>query len=121
MGRKPNDGKGRMGGRQKGTPNKTPEFKIFLKKHSMTYFTEESVMELDKDGNATGRMITQYEADCQHMKPSDRVNAELTLLKYHTPQMQATSVDMSVADSNKTLADRLAMLSEGEEIPSDTE
>ena len=120
MGRHKNDGLGKTGGRQKGTPNKNKPIKTWLKEHSSKYF-EPSIEEVDEDGNPTGRMISQYEQDLKDMKPTDRVNAELQLLRYHTPQMQATAVDMTVSDEKSTISDRLQRLSAGEDIPSPSE
>ena len=120
MGRHKNDGLGRFGGRQKGTTNKDKPIKTFLREHSTLYFTP-NIEEVDIDGNPTGRMISQYEQDLKGMKPTDRVNAELQLLRYHTPQMQATAVDMTLSDEKSTISDRLMRLSEGEDIPSPNE
>ena len=116
-GRPVGDGRGRIGGRQKGTPNKDKPIKTFLREHSTEYFTP-SIEEKDEDGKPTGRMLSQYDLDIRMMKPADRVNAELQLLKYHTPQMQATAVDLSMQEESNTLSERLALLSEGEDIPS---
>ena len=115
MPRKAGDGRGRLGGRQPGTPNKDKPLKTFLRQHSLDYFTP-SV----KDSK-TGGLISQYDLDMQMLDPKDRVSAELQLLKFHTPQMQSTSVDMTVVDNNRTLVDRLSRLAEGEDIsaPSD--
>ena len=119
-GRPVGDGRGRIGGRQKGTPNKDKPIKTFLREHSTEYFTP-SIEEKDEDGKPTGRMLSQYDLDIRMMKPADRVNAELQLLKYHTPQMQATAVDLSMQEESNTLSERLALLSEGEDIPSPTD
>lgn len=116
MPRKKGDGRGRLGGRQPGTPNKDKPLKIFLRQHSVEYFTP-SIKETDADGHPTGRLLSQYDIDVLLMAPADRVDAELKLLKYHTPQMQSTSVDMTVVDANQTLAQRIARLAAGEEIP----
>lgn len=120
MPRQKNDGRGRLGGRQKGTPNKQKTIKTFLREHSENYFFP-CIEEKDDDGNPTGRIISQYEMDIKFMKPTDRVNAELSLLKFHTPQMQATAVDMEVADKSSVISDRLARLAAGEEIKADSE
>lgn len=121
---KPNSKAGRpkglpkTGGRVKGTPNKDNPLKVTLKNHSSKYFSE-VIEELDKDGNPTGRVGSQYELDLLDSKPSDRINAELMLLKFHTPQMQATAIDVAMSEQNAKLSDRLERLSNGEDIPSD--
>lgn len=115
MPRQKGDGRGRLGGRQPGTPNKDKPLKTFLRQHSIEYFTP-SIQETDDDGKPTGRILSQYDIDIQTLDPASRVDAELKLLKFHTPQMQSTSVDMTVVDANQTLVERLARLSAGEDI-----
>lgn len=117
MARKPNDGRGRLGGRQKGTTNKDKPFKTILKLHSEEYFTPHEVE--DENGNVV--MMSQYDMDIKKMKPAERVSAELQLLKYHTPQMQATAVDVTAVDVSNTISDRLTALANGEEIDNATE
>lgn len=104
MPRQKGDGRGRLGGRAAGTPNKDKPLKTFLKEHSLAYFTP------DPD---TG--LSQYDMDLASMPASDRVDAELKLLNFHTAKMQATTVDMSVNDEKQTLSARLAKLAQEEE------
>lgn len=120
MPRKKGDGRGRLGGRQAGTPNKDKPLKTFLRQHSVEYFTP-SISEVGEDGKPTGRTVSRYDIDVAALDPASRVDAELKLLKFHTPQMQSTSVDMTVLDDNRTLADRLARLASGEDITPDAE
>jgi len=129
MGRKKNDGRGRVGGRQMGSLNKDKPLKTFLREHSLDYFTpcltladitDEHIRKV-LEPRYGEQPFSQYDVDLLCMKASDRVNAELALLKYHTPQMQATSVDATVQSQNKDLTDRLQRLVHGEEIESDTE
>jgi len=115
MARKKGDGRGRLGGRAPGVPNKDNTIKTYLRQHSTDYFTP-SIEELDDSGKPTGRLISQFDLDILSLEPQSRVDAETKLLKYHTPQMQATSVDVTVSDQNKTLTERLAALVAGEEI-----
>lgn len=115
MPRKKGDGRGRLGGRQPGTPNKDKPLKTFLRQHSVEYFTPR-IEEKDENGKPTGRTLSQYDIDIRSLDPASRVDAELKLLKFHTPQMQSTSVDMTVVDANQTLVERLARLYAGEEI-----
>ena len=118
MGRKKNDGLGRLGGRVKGIPNKDKPLKVFLREHSLSYFTPSilayGLKEYEKLQPllVPDRLYSQYELDLLQSKPSDRISAELSLLKFHTPQMQASSVDMTVTDENQTLSQRLAELSQ---------
>ncbi len=119
MPRKAGDGRGRLGGRAAGTPNKDKPLKTFLRQHSVEYFTP-SIEEV-KDGKKTGRLISQFDMDCKTLDPESRVDAEIKLLKFHTPQMQSTSVDMTIVDDNRTLSERLARLAAGEDIASPSE
>lgn len=118
MPRKKGDGRGRLGGRAAGTPNKDKPLKTFLREHSLQYFIP-SIEEKDEKGNKTGRLLSQFDIDCLNLDAESRVDAEIKLLKFHTPQMQSTSVDVSVADMNLTLSQRLAQLASGKEISPD--
>lgn len=104
MARQKNDGKGRLGGRSKGTPNKNKPLKTFLRSHSLFYFTPDEKT-----------MRSEFDNDILSLKPQERVNAELQLLKFHTPQMQATAIDMNVNDEKQTLVQRLSQLAAEEE------
>lgn len=96
----------KTGGRQKGTPNKQNPLKGYLSAHSMKYF------EPSEENNG----LSQFEADLLAMKPEDRVQAEIKLLKYHTPEMKSTEVDLTIdEDENKTMDERLAELSAEDE------
>lgn len=118
-------GKPKTGGRAKGTPNKDNPLKTLLHEHSVDYFTRNIPAEEVDIGNEewkqrhAGEMFSHYELDLMGMKPSERAKAEIELLSYHTPKMQAISADMSVKDANKTLTDRISRLAAGEEIPAD--
>ena len=92
--------------------------KVFLRMHSIAYFTP-NIPEKDEKGKETGRFISQYDIDIATMEPSARVDAEIKLLKFHTPQMQSTAVDMSIADDKKTLTERLTRLAAGKDISSE--
>lgn len=123
-GRKPNDGRGRLGGRQAGTPNKDNPLKNMLHDHSVDYFTPnieakdvelkyfiidpeaENALELAeaarKDFIALnkGKIFSRYELDLNAMNPGARAKVEIDLLSFHTPKMQAISADMSVKNDN---------------------
>lgn len=120
MPRQKGDGRGRLGGRQAGTPNKDKPLKTYLRQHSLEYFTPR-IPETDDSGTPTGRLISQYDIDIAALDPATRVDAEVKLLKFHTPQMQSTSVDMTIVDDNRTLSQRLAALAAGQDIPSPSE
>jgi hypothetical protein len=128
MPRKKNDGRGRLGGREKGTPNKEHPFKQLLHEHSVEYFTPninaEDVDIPDVAAKAEflrkhqGKVFSQYQLDFMNMKPVDRAKLEVDLLAYHTPKMQAISADMNVK-ANQTLTDRLLRVAAGKDIPAD--
>ena len=121
-GRKPNDGRGKTGGRQKGTPNKDHPLKTILRQHSQNYF-DVCIRAEDAEGKKdewkaehAGCVFSQFELDLMDMKPSDRSKAELELLTYHTPKMSAISADMAVKDANSTFTNRLSRLANGEDV-----
>ena len=101
MPRQKGDGRGRLGGRAPGTPNKEVPLKTYLRQHSLTYIQPDP---------ETG--LSQLDLDLAAMTPTDRVDAEIKLLNFHTPKMQATTVDMAITDDKQTLAQRLAELAE---------
>lgn len=115
MPRKKGDGRGRLGGRTAGTPNKDKPLKTFLRQHSLQYFTPE-IEEKDDTGKPTGRLLSQFDVDIEQLDPASRVDAETKLLKFHTPQMQSTSVDMTVADDNRTIVERLTLIAAGKQL-----
>lgn len=94
----------KTGGRVKGTPNKlTPEkraIKQLLQKHSLEYMTP------TRDG------LSDFERDLEQMTPVDRAAMEIKILEFHTPKMQATSIDARLNEAKITIEDRLIRLSE---------
>lgn len=131
MARQKNDGRGRLGGRQKGTPNKENPLKGFLRAHSYAYFepkpqteTDGSPRKLtfrDKDGiiyetkplaDADGnpRVMSDFDVDMMILDPNERITAELRLLEYHTPKMKSVDVDMNVNGTVYTIEDKLREL-----------
>ncbi len=103
----------KTGGRTKGTPNKcTPEkraIKQLLQKHSLDYMTP------GDDG------VSDFERDLQQMTPSERAAVEIKVLEFHTPRMQATSIDARLAETTVTIEDRLITLSKEEEDNNDND
>lgn len=77
MGRKKNDGRGRMGGRDKGTPNKA------------TSTLREWVIQLVNDNRAL------IERDLKEMDPEERVAALLKLLGFVMPKPQSVVMDVN--------------------------
>lgn len=127
MPRKKNDGRGRLGGRQAGTPNKDNPLKTLLHDHSVDYFTPsikaedvdmfpDAAHKADFISRHKGKIFSQYELDLLCMKASDRAKAELDLLNYHTPKMQSISADMSIKDTNLTFTERLLRVARGEDL-----
>lgn len=93
----------KTGGRKKGTPNKDNPLKGYMREHSLAYFAPDPA---NKDG------LSCFDLDMMQLDPSDRVLAELKLLKFHTPEMKSVDMDMSVSSGADSLAERLASLSE---------
>ncbi len=127
--------KGRKtGGRQKGTPNKPNPLKEHLRAHSAAYFEPKpqtnpdgSPREIefrDKDGilyntlklaDADGRplVISDFEIDLIMMDAKDRAAIQEKLLRYHTPQMQSVSAEVSLSgDVSTTIEARLKQLAD---------
>ena len=125
MPRQKNDGRGRLGGRTAGTPNKDNPLKTLLHGHSSDYFAKSTPAEEVDFCNDEwrekhkGEVFSKFELDLLCMKATDRAKAEIELLSFHTPKMQAISADMSVKDANKALTDRITRLAAGEDIPAD--
>ena len=78
MARQKNDGKGRLGGRVKGTPNKT------------TLATKEFIQAILDENQE------QLKEDLKNLAAKDRVNALLGLLPYIIPKQQATTATLAV-------------------------
>ena len=92
----------KTGGRKKGTPNKaTPEkraIKQLLQEHSIAYITPKD------DG------MSDLDRDLVGMEPAQRAMVEVKLMEFHTPKMQATSIDARIKEANITIEDRLIRL-----------
>lgn len=102
--RKKNDGRGRMGGRKKGTPNKTTaELREALTPIISRYF----------NGEGVGSDAICFEKDIQEMEPLERARAMAGVLPYVMPKL--ASVEVKDAARPKTFKDELAELAEKEE------
>lgn len=82
MARHKNDGRGRMGGRAKGTPNKTT---VTIK----GWIT--SLVDNNRE---------QVEADLAQLEPKDRLMFFEKLLQYVAPKQQAVSAEVSVKEND---------------------
>lgn len=79
--RQKNDGRGRLGGRAKGTPNKT------------TATVKDWLASLiDKNRE-------QVEADLQALDPKDRLQMLERLMQYVVPKQQATQTDVTLKNA----------------------
>ena len=130
VGRQPNDGRGRLGGRQKGTPNKDKPLKRLLMSHSLDYFAPtlraEDIPALrGPDGTLPARyegaMLSQFDADIAAMRPCDRARLEVDVLSYHTPRMQAVQADVAARDGLGAYTERLARLASGQDVDTGAE
>lgn len=99
MARQVNDGKGRMGGRQKGTPNKT------------TSRLRELLAEQWKKYHESG----QFEADLKALDPHSRALLMEKYAAYLAPKMKSVDLDVTGSVDMKTIEDRLAELAEEED------
>ena len=88
----------KTGGRRAGTPNKaSAAVRGAIAKMLDDYFTSET-----------------FNNDIAALKPKDRVDAMEKFAAYVSPKLQSTTLDMTI-ESNKTIEDRLAELSDDEE------
>lgn len=119
----------KTGGRQKGTPNKPNPLKEHLRAHSAAYFEPKpqtnmdgsprtiefrdkegvvynTVVLADMDGKPL--VISDFDIDMMMMEPKDRATIQEKLLRYHTPQMQSVSAEVSLAgEITTTIEQRL--------------
>lgn len=89
----------KTGGRRKGTPNKT------------TTLGKEVIISLLSDYSNSGLMTSDFMA----LDPKDRLVIAERLMQYTMPKMQATAIDLTTGDKEKTIEDRLAELAGEEE------
>ena len=101
MARAKNDGKGRLGGRVKGTPNKvTSEVKNALAPIVMAYV----------NGEGLGETKAKLEEDLQTMQPAERAKVMKDLIPYVIPKLSA--VEIKDAVPVKTFREELAEMRE---------
>ncbi len=106
----------KTGGRQKGTPNKRQNpLKEKLRDQSVAYF--EANVTIDDEETAAlmrmpkGTLVSRFDIDMARMEPKDRVAIQERLLRYHTPQMQSVSAEVSLTGGTAdTIEARLARL-----------
>jgi len=105
----------KTGGRQKGTPNKPNPLKERLRAQSVEYF--EPIIPIGDEELAkrlfvpVGTLISRFDLDMAMMEPKDRAIIQEKLLRYHTPQMQSVSAEVSLSgDITTTIEERLAQL-----------
>lgn len=84
----------KTGGRKKGTPNKS------------TMLGKEVIVSLLSDYSNSGLLTSDFMA----LDPKDRLVIAERLMQYTMPKMQATAIDLSTSESEKTIEDRLAEL-----------
>ena len=140
----------KTGGRKKGTPNKSNPIKGILISHSVEYFTrrlqtdpitgatreiQRQRLVQDKEGNVYKVIdsipladpngfplnISDFEADMIALSPSDRVQAEMKILEFHTPRMKSQDINMEINMGPRTIEDTLASLVEEESDEEDEE
>ena len=124
----------KTGGRQKGTPNKPNPLKEQLRAHSTAYFepkpqtnaygTPRKIDFRDKEGvifntvvlaDPDGKplVMSDFEIDMMMMEPKDRATIQEKLLRYHTPQMQSVSAEVSLSgEITTTIEQRLKDLAD---------
>lgn len=105
----------KTGGRQKGTPNKPNPLKESLRARSAAYF-EPCIPVEDAElaahmHVAVGTLVSRFDLDTEMMEAKDRAAIHEKLLRYHMPQMQSVSAEVSLSgDVTTTIEQRLADL-----------
>lgn len=85
MARPKGDGRGRLGGRQAGTPNKETQIgKQYINDFIAGYWNTEKM-----------------KSDFELLSPKERLYVILKLLEHVVPKMQATSVDLTTRSDNE--------------------
>lgn len=84
----------KTGGRKKGTPNKS------------TALGKEVIVSLLANYSDSGLMTSDFLA----LDPKDRLIIAEKLMQYTMPKMQATAIDLTTVDKERTIEDRLAEL-----------
>lgn len=122
----------KTGGRQKGTPNKPNPLKEHIRTASTAYFEPKPQTNVDgsprkiefrdKEGivynsvilaDADGKplVMSDFEIDMMMMDAKDRATIQEKLLRYHTPQMQSISAEVSLEGGiTTTIEERLKNL-----------
>jgi hypothetical protein len=104
----------KTGGRQKGTPNKPNPLKDALRSLSTAYFEQNILVDdadlADKLNVNVGDYVSHFDADMAAMEPKDRAAIQEKLLRYHTPQMQSVSAELSVEAEITSIESQLAQL-----------
>ena len=94
MARQKNDGRGRLGGRAKGTPNKP------------TSSMRQIITDCWDSYIGTG----QFEEDLQELDPATRIAIMEKFAQYIAPKMKTVDIDMQASVSQVTIEDRLRQL-----------
>lgn len=87
MARQKNDGKGRIGGRAKGTPNK------------MSSTVKDWISQLIDDNRV------QIEKDIKKLSPKDRLQMFEKLMQYVVPKQQSVRADIDLSKLSETQLD----------------
>ena len=94
MARQKNDGRGRLGGRQKGTPNKS------------TQTIREAITDMWRTYSNSG----QFAADIAALQPAERAVIMEKYAQYISPKMKSVDLDMGGSLQVDTIEDRLRRL-----------
>ena len=86
MGRQKNDGRGRLGGRKKGTPNKsTSDLKQWL-------------------SGVLNENRNQFEKDLRELLPEERIKVLSGLFNYVIPKQQTLSIEEQIRSETESLS-----------------
>lgn len=104
MGRKPNDGRGRLGGRKPGVPND------ITKNITKAFFQKITEKALRPDPNHPDG-LSEFEQHLECLTDNEWVNHMLKMAEFHTPRMKAVDMSVDTSDSSLTIDAKLRILS----------
>lgn len=104
MGRQKNDGRGRLGGRGRGVPNREERKTT---KASFQRITEKALQPDPKHPEG----LSKFEQYLELLEPNEWINAMLKLTEFHTGRIKSVDMNLDSADHSLSIDAKLKMLS----------
>lgn len=109
MGRHKNDGRGRLGGREKGVPNREENK---LTKSAFRRITEQSLV--PDPSHPQG--LSKFEQYLELLEPNEWINAMLKITEFHTGRMKSVDMNIESADATLEIDAKLRLLAGEEDL-----